>query len=57
MERIATLTGEWGYTGDDSRHQEGTAGKVLGEVLGIVKNTLMMSLVVMIGAALTLLLW
>jgi hypothetical protein len=57
MERIATLTGEWACTGDDYGQTESVASKVLTEVLGIIKDTLVMSVVVMAGAALTLWLW
>lgn len=57
MERIATLTSEWISTREDTAHLESIADKVLEEVLGIIKDTLVMSVVVMAGAALTLLLW
>lgn len=57
MQRTAIYTDEWACEGDDIGHTESVAGKVLDEVLGIIKDTLVMSVVVMIGAALTLLLW
>jgi hypothetical protein len=57
MERIATLTGEWGATRDNSEYSDSLASKVLAEVLGIIKDTLVMSVVVMGGTALTMLLW
>jgi hypothetical protein len=57
MERIATLSGEWGGAKASSEHSDGMASKVLSEVLGIIKDTLVMSVVVMAGTALTMLLW
>jgi len=57
MERIVTLPGEWACTGDDYRQTESVGSKVLAEVLGIIKDTVVMSVVVMAGAALTLWLW
>jgi hypothetical protein len=57
MERIASLAGEWGTARDNSGHSDSLAGKVLAEVLGIIKDTLVMSVVVMGGTALTMLLW
>jgi hypothetical protein len=57
MERIATITGEWAATEGHHEHTDSVASKVLEEVLGIIKDTLVMSVVVMGGAALTMLLW
>ena len=56
MERIATFSNGWVCAGDDRRHLERIADIVLSTVLGIVKDTLVMSIVVMLGAGLTLLL-
>ncbi len=57
MERIATCADEWVCAENNSGFPEKVAGKVLYEVLGIVKDTLMLSVVIMTGTALTLLLW
>lgn len=56
MQRMTTCAGEWTYAGDDSGQGEGVGGRMLATVLGIIKDTLVMSVVVMMGAALTLLL-
>lgn len=57
MERIATFADEWTPAKYERRHSEGIAHKILEEVLGIIKDTLVMSTVVMAGTALTMLLW
>jgi hypothetical protein len=57
MERIATLTKDWGAVRDHREYSDNVVTKIWGEVLGIIKDTLVMSVVVMAGAALTLLLW
>ena len=55
MQRIATAD-QWTCTENGSQQQESAAGRVLDTIWGIIKDTLVMSVVVMMGAALTLLL-
>jgi len=56
MQRIATHTGGWTCARGNSKLQEGVGSRVLDTVWEIIKDSLVMSVVVMTGAALTLLL-
>ena len=56
MQQLTTLAGGWACARDDSEFQEDVGGKIFSTVLGIIKDSLVMSVVVMMGAVLTLLL-
>jgi hypothetical protein len=56
MERIAIFKNEWTCTSDENKHHDDITGKVLYTILGIIKDSLVMSVVVMMGAAVALLL-